>query len=194
MTIPALGLFLLIPVRLLRHLPRGARWLLWAGLGPALLAGCRQSARSQKAVYLGPTAVYHLTDSTRELVPDEAATVFYQRRFNFHPQINQPLHRIVSSLSTDKVYLGLVLPPLPADLATLAQSDSAWELIGRRALPRRAVLAWLRSRRGHEWNVRYLGASAKSKNTHVIQFLTTDSATARRAYFAPKPFDGHILL
>ena len=171
-----------------------ARWLVGAALGLALLSGCRPPTRSQKAVYLGPAAVYQLTDSTRELVPDETATAFYQRRFNFHPRYNQPLHRIVSSRSTDKVYLGLVLPPLPPDLATLTESDSVWELVERRALPKHAVLAWLRSKRGREWNVRYLGASAKSKNTHVIQLLTTDSLTARRGYFAPKPFDGHILL
>ena len=163
-------------------------------LGGLAGAGCHQPARTARAVYLGPTPVYQLTDSTRELVPDDSGTAFYQRRFNFHPDFNQPLHRIVSSRSTDKVYLGLVLPPLPADLATLTGSDSVWELIERRELPRRAVVAWLRSRHRPEWNVRYLSASAKTHNTHVINLLTADSATAHRAYLAPKPFGGQLLL
>ena len=177
--------------------PRAAVLLgraLLALVGGLLPTGCHQPPHPARAVYLGPTPVYQLTDSTRELVPDESSTAFYQCRFNFHPQVNQPLHRIVSSRSTDKVYLGLVLPPVPVSLAELTASDSVWELIERRALPHQAVLAWLRRKRLPEWNVRYLKASAKSQNTHVINLLTTDSATARRAYLADKPFGGQILL
>ena len=173
---------------------RAVAWLGGALLvGGVLMAACNKPVRTVRAVYFGPAPVYQLTDSTRELVPDESATAFYQRRFNFHPLVNQPLYRLVSSPTTDKVYLGLVLPPLPATLADLVVSDSVWQLMERRTLPQGAVLAWLRRKRGHEWNVRYLGASAKTKNTHVINLLSTDSAAARRFYFAEKPFGGRLL-
>ncbi len=167
----------------------------YSAIALLLIVGCQKPARTARAVYFGPTAVFALTDSTRELTPDETTTTFYQRRFNFHPTVNQPLHRIVSSRSTDKVYLGLVLPPVPPALADLAQTDSVWQLIERRELPRQAVIARFRSlRRPTEWNVRYLLTSKKSTNSHVINLLTTDSATAHRVYLADKPFNGQLLL
>jgi hypothetical protein len=159
------------------------------------LASCHKTASSARAVYLGPTAVYQLSDNAKELLPDKFSTTFYQDRFNFHPQYNQPLHRIVAvGNSTDKVYLGVVLPPLPADLSVLTESDSIWQLIERRALPNHSILARLRSKKGAEFDVRYLGASAKSQNTHVVNYLTADSATAQRIYLADKPFEGKLLL
>lgn len=168
--------------------------LLASTAGALGLAGCSRSQYQGRAVYFGPTAVYRLADGTQEVKPDARSTAFYEQRFNFHPQVNQPLHRIVATTGgAETVYLGLALPPLPPDLAVLAASDSVWTVVQTRPLPGKAQLALLKSRRG-EFDVRYVGASAKSGSTHVVNLLTPDSAVARSYFDAEKIFKGNLLL
>ncbi|MBO2011360.1 hypothetical protein [Hymenobacter negativus] len=158
----------------------------------ALLAGCQQAHKQSGTVYFGPTAVYRLPKGTHEAMPDTASTAFYERRFNFHPRFNQPLHRIVAGSPTETVYLGIAMPPVPANLQVLVEPDAVWQVVGRKALPSAAQLALLRGRNS-EFNVRYVG-KAKSGNVHVVNLLTRDSVVARSYYDAPKPYKGNLLL
>ncbi|WP_046244614.1 hypothetical protein [Hymenobacter terrenus] len=161
-------------------------------LNLGLLAGCQQARTQSRTVYFGPTAVYKLPDGTREEKPNKETTASYERRFNFHPRFNQPLHRIVAGKDAETVYLGLAMPPVPANLQALVEPDSVWQVVERRALPGEAQLALLRGHRG-EFNVRYVGR-ATSGNTHVVNLLTRDSVVARSYYMAPKLFKGNLLL
>jgi hypothetical protein len=158
----------------------------------ALLTGCQQAHTQSRTVYFGPTAVYRLPTGTREVKPDSASTAFYERRFNFHPRFNQPLHRVVAGIPAETVYLGLVMAPVPADLGVLVAPDSVWQVVERKALPHAGQLALLRGRHG-EFDVRYVGR-ASSGNTHVVNLLTRDSVVARSYYEAPKLFKGNLLL
>lgn len=175
------------------------RFYQFSSLALVLLAGLAtncQPGRSQgRAVYFGPTAVYRLGKTDQEVTPDPAATTFYEQRFNFHPRFNQPLHRLVRGTGPETVYLGLVMPPVPARLAALTAPDSVWQLVSERAEPHgNGRLALLKNVRRGEYNVRYVGKAAKSGNTHVINLLTADSAVARSYYVAKPLFKGNLLL
>jgi hypothetical protein len=161
-------------------------------LSAGLLAGCQHAPPQSQTVYFGPTAVYRLPKGTHEASPDTASTAFYERRFNFHPRFNQPLHRVVVGSPTETVYLGLAVPPVPANLQALVAPDSAWGVVERKALPHAAHLALLRGHRG-EFDVRYVGR-ASSGNVHVVNLLTRDSVVARSYYEAPTLFKGNLLL
>ena len=173
---------------------RQIKWVALASAG-LLLSSCQPGQSQGRAVKFGPTPVYRLGKGAQEVAPDKALTDFYEQRFNFHPRFNQPLHRLVRGNGPD-VYLGLVVPPGPADLAVLTRPDSVWQVVlASRAEPRGAgQLALLRDPRRGEYNVRYVGKAAKSGNTHVINLLTTDSTVARSYYSADKLFRGDLLL
>lgn len=158
-----------------------------------LVTGCHRDQHQDHVVRFGATSVYKLTGGAREQTPNKSTTQFYERRFNFHPRFNQPLHRIVAGQGAETVYLGIVVPPVPNDLGVLIQSDSVWSLLQENHLTGKARLALLKSKRG-EYDVRYIGASSQSKNTHVINLLTEDSITARSYYDASKLFKGNLLL
>lgn len=169
------------------------RFYCWAVLlQVGLLAGCQQARPQSRTVYFGPTAVYRLPQGTREAKPDTASTAFYERRFNFHPRFNQPLHRIVAGSPTETVYLGVAVPPVPANLQALVEPDAVWQVVERQALPAGAQLALLRGRSG-EFDVRYVGR-AKSGNIHIVNLLTRDSVVARSYYTAPRLYKGNLLL
>ena len=158
-----------------------------------LLTGCYQDQQQDHVVRFGATSVYKLMDGAREQTPDKNATQFYEQRFNFHPRFNQPLHRIVAGQGAETVYLGIVAPPVPNNLGVLIQSDSVWSLLHEKKLTEKARLALLKNRRG-EYDVRYIGESSKTNNTHVINLLTKDSVTARSYYDADNLFKGNLLL
>ena len=158
-----------------------------------LVTGCQRDHYQDHVVRFGATNVYKLTGGAREQTPDKSATQFYEQRFNFHPRFNQPLHRIVAGEGAETVYLGIVVPPVPNNLGVLTQSDSVWTLVQEKTLTGKARLALLKNQRG-EYDVRYVGASSKSNNTHVINLFTKDSVTARSYYDASKLFKGNLLL
>lgn len=157
-----------------------------------LLASCQQARPQSRTVYFGPTAVYRLPKGTHEAKPDIASTAFYEQRFNFHPRFNQPLHRIVAGNPTETVYLGVAVPPVPANLQALVEPDAVWQLAARKMLPGAAQLALLRGHNG-EFDVRYVGR-ATSGNVHIVNLLTRDSVVARNYYEASKLFKGDLLL
>ncbi len=157
-----------------------------------LLSSCQPGQSQGRAVRFGPTPVYRLAKGAQEVVPDKATTQFYEQRFNFHPRFNQPLHRLVRGNGPD-VYLGLVVPPGPTDLAVLIRPDSVWQAVANRTEPQ-GQLAMFRNPRRGEYNVRYAGKAVKTGNIHVINLLTTDSTLARSYYSADKLFKGNLLL
>lgn len=140
---------------------------------------------------MGPAQVYSLAPGDKVLAPEPASTQYYERLFNHHPQYNQPLHRIVKS-TTQTVYLGIVVPPLPPSPADLLASDSIWQQKAMRKVGA-AYAGFLQDGQG-QYNVRYLAMSGKTKFLHVINLLTADSALARRQYEATPPLQGHVLL
>jgi len=161
-------------------------------LAALTLLGCSRKPGADSAVYLGPTPVYKLVPGTREVAPDAPTTKLYEGMFNFHPAYNQPLHRLVVG-GNQTVYLGLVLPPLPAKLDELMVTDSAWTLVQSRPVGKGALLGLLKGRTG-AYDVRYLGASVKSQMTHVINVYTQDSALAQSYYHAEPLLKGNLLL
>ena len=153
---------------------------------------CTRQPPKGNAVYFGPTAVYRLTPETKELAPDQTTSKQYDASFNFHPNYNQPLHRIVAG-GLQTVFLGIVVPPAPKDLAELTATDAQWTRMEVKALPKNAVMALLKDGRG-AYDVRYLGLSAKSGQIHLVNLVTQDSILARSYYDADTLFKGNLLL
>lgn len=164
-------------------------------LALVFLAACSSGQEDKDGlVVMKGVPVYRIPQGAT-VVKSDAMNPFdvnaYDRLFNHHPSINQPVYRVVTAPAYS-VYVGLVLDKeISGPQPDLFAGDSAWRLVETRKVPQ-GTLGLLAN--DSLYDVRFVGHSPKTDITHLINLKTRDSVLAASYYHADSLYKGDCLL
>lgn len=175
------------------YIPKAFRFAA-AVLAIAGSAACTSSEDQKGFIVMKDTPVYRVPAGAKVVTTEELNAFdvnHYDRLFNHHPRINQPLYRLIETPGYS-VFVGLVLDKnTQGGLPDLFAGDSAWQLVETRPAGH-GKLGLLAN--DSLYNVRFVGHSKKTDMTHLINLKTRDSATAASYYHSDSLFKGDYLL
>ena len=160
----------------------------------ATFAACSAPPEDIHQVTMKGTPVYRVPTGGKIVTVDALNTFdidHYDRLFNHHPSINQPLYRIVETKDFT-VYVGLVLDKeIKGPVPDLFEGDSAWHLQQARVRDG-GKIGLLKN--DSLYDVRFVSHSDKTDMTHLINLKTRDSVLAASYYYSDSLFKGDYLL
>ncbi len=163
-------------------------------LALAFFVACQGSEDRPGYVVMKGVEVYRAPQGAKIVKSDELNTFdvdHYDRLFNHHPSINQPLYRLVEA-GGYKMYIGIVLDKdIQGPMPDLFAGDSVWTLIDSRTVPQ-GKIGFLKN--DSLYNVRLVGKTHKVDMMPLLNLKTPDSTLADRYYHADSLFKGDYLL
>jgi hypothetical protein len=158
------------------------------------LAACSAQKEKDHEVSMKGVPVYRVPAGGKVVAVDAMNTFdvnHYDRLFNHHPSINQPIYRLIEAKGFS-VYIGLVLDKeIQGPVPDLFEGDSAWQLKELR------VRDWGKIgllKNDSLYDVRFIGHSDKTDMTHLINLKTRDSSLAASYFYSDSLFKGDYLL